>query len=379
MAGAASGVLNTVRQVGLVIGTAAVGALLQNRLVIVDDQPGRGRAAGAAAAGARPVRDRDPAPRPERHPGRRRQNGGISRPGRAARPRWWPRCAGIGHDVFTFGLRERHALDHAAARHPAGPGRGQLPAAQGATAPAGQGPTPRRRRGRPGQMRRRPSARPARRGSAGRLEISGATVVGDGPRALRARTGSGPRTPARRSESQQASGSNRAKNGLPDQLRDRGPGSCAGRRPSARHLGRRRPRRPCPAWPTWTGPRTVRHRPETPCVGVAEDLVGAAPAAPRSSPAGRCPAPRTCSTAPCPSGPASATWTARSRGSSLIDLISGAWVRITAPVAEIRRTASATRRLELAGVREVRHEREGPARGDHLLEQPQRRRRRPGR
>ena len=33
MAGAASGVLNTVRQVGMVIGTAAVGALLQNRLV----------------------------------------------------------------------------------------------------------------------------------------------------------------------------------------------------------------------------------------------------------------------------------------------------------------------------------------------------------
>jgi MFS family permease len=33
MAGAASGVLNTVRQVGLVVGTATVGALLQNRLV----------------------------------------------------------------------------------------------------------------------------------------------------------------------------------------------------------------------------------------------------------------------------------------------------------------------------------------------------------
>jgi hypothetical protein len=33
MAGAASGVLNTVRQVGTVIGTATVGALLQNRLV----------------------------------------------------------------------------------------------------------------------------------------------------------------------------------------------------------------------------------------------------------------------------------------------------------------------------------------------------------
>jgi len=33
LAGAASGVLNTIRQVGMVIGTAAVGALLQNRLV----------------------------------------------------------------------------------------------------------------------------------------------------------------------------------------------------------------------------------------------------------------------------------------------------------------------------------------------------------
>jgi MFS family permease len=33
LAGAASGVLNTVRQVGMVIGTATVGALLQNRLV----------------------------------------------------------------------------------------------------------------------------------------------------------------------------------------------------------------------------------------------------------------------------------------------------------------------------------------------------------
>jgi hypothetical protein len=33
LAGAASGVLNTIRQVGLVIGTAAVGALLSNRLV----------------------------------------------------------------------------------------------------------------------------------------------------------------------------------------------------------------------------------------------------------------------------------------------------------------------------------------------------------
>ena len=46
MAGAASGVLNTVRQVGLVIGTAAVGALLQNRLV--SSMTGQARTRSAA-------------------------------------------------------------------------------------------------------------------------------------------------------------------------------------------------------------------------------------------------------------------------------------------------------------------------------------------
>jgi len=45
MAGAASGVLNTVRQVGLVIGTAAVGALLQNRLVSAMADPASARSA----------------------------------------------------------------------------------------------------------------------------------------------------------------------------------------------------------------------------------------------------------------------------------------------------------------------------------------------
>jgi MFS family permease len=45
MAGAASGVLNTVRQVGLVIGTAAVGALLQNRLVSSIASQARARSA----------------------------------------------------------------------------------------------------------------------------------------------------------------------------------------------------------------------------------------------------------------------------------------------------------------------------------------------
>src|SRR6266545_2263082 len=53
MAGAASGVLNTVRQVGLVIGTAAVGALLQNRLVSSMNSQ--------AATAARAVRGRDQA------------------------------------------------------------------------------------------------------------------------------------------------------------------------------------------------------------------------------------------------------------------------------------------------------------------------------
>ena len=45
LAGAASGVLNTVRQVGLVIGTATVGALLQNRLVSSIANQATGRSA----------------------------------------------------------------------------------------------------------------------------------------------------------------------------------------------------------------------------------------------------------------------------------------------------------------------------------------------
>jgi len=53
MAGAASGVLNTTRQVGSVIGTAAVGALLQNRLVASLTSQASIRSAGLPA----PVRD----------------------------------------------------------------------------------------------------------------------------------------------------------------------------------------------------------------------------------------------------------------------------------------------------------------------------------
>jgi EmrB/QacA subfamily drug resistance transporter len=102
MAGAASGVLNTVRQVGLVIGTASVGALLQNRLVSTMTSQAQTRAAALP-------------------PGLRRrfiteihnsanngiqvgagQNGGIS--GQAGLPaRLAAEVARIGHDVFTSG------------------------------------------------------------------------------------------------------------------------------------------------------------------------------------------------------------------------------------------------------------------------------------
>jgi hypothetical protein len=53
MAGAASGVFNTTRQVGTVIGTAGVGALLQNRLLagLTDQVQQRGAALPAAARG----------------------------------------------------------------------------------------------------------------------------------------------------------------------------------------------------------------------------------------------------------------------------------------------------------------------------------------
>jgi Major Facilitator Superfamily len=52
VAGAASGMINTTRQVGAVIGTAAVGALLQNRLAV--ELP----AAAARRAGVLPAADR---------------------------------------------------------------------------------------------------------------------------------------------------------------------------------------------------------------------------------------------------------------------------------------------------------------------------------
>jgi hypothetical protein len=102
MAGAASGVLNTVRQVGLVIGTAAVGALLQNRLVSTMTSQAQTRAAALPPD----IRHRFIAEiRNSANNGIQvgaGQNGGIS--GQAGLPaRLAAEVARIGHDVFTSG------------------------------------------------------------------------------------------------------------------------------------------------------------------------------------------------------------------------------------------------------------------------------------
>jgi EmrB/QacA subfamily drug resistance transporter len=102
MAGAASGVLNTVRQVGLVIGTAAVGALLQNRLVSTMNSQALTRSTALPPA----VRGRFIT---EIHNSASNgiqvgagQNGGIS--GQAGLPaQLAAEVARIGHDVFTSG------------------------------------------------------------------------------------------------------------------------------------------------------------------------------------------------------------------------------------------------------------------------------------
>ncbi len=103
MAGAASGVLNTVRQVGLVIGTAAVGALLQNRLVSSMNSQ------AAARAAALPQQLRGPfvagikrAASNGIQVGAGQNGSGIKLPpGLPAR--LMAELLRIGHDVFTFG------------------------------------------------------------------------------------------------------------------------------------------------------------------------------------------------------------------------------------------------------------------------------------
>jgi EmrB/QacA subfamily drug resistance transporter len=102
MAGAASGVLNTVRQCGLVIGTAAVGALLQNRLVSAMTTQATTRSA------ALPAQVRGHFVEQIKHSASNGiqvgagQNGGSSAlPGLPARLA--AELARIGHDVFTSG------------------------------------------------------------------------------------------------------------------------------------------------------------------------------------------------------------------------------------------------------------------------------------
>jgi EmrB/QacA subfamily drug resistance transporter len=102
MAGAASGVLNTVRQVGLVIGTAAVGALLQNRLVSAMTA----QAATRSAALPPQVRGRfvagiDSSAKNGIQVGAG-QSGGSANLGSGLPARIVAELARIAHDVFAF-------------------------------------------------------------------------------------------------------------------------------------------------------------------------------------------------------------------------------------------------------------------------------------
>jgi EmrB/QacA subfamily drug resistance transporter len=103
MAGAASGVLNTVRQVGLVIGTAAVGALLQNRLV----SSMAAQASVRSAALPPQVRGRfvtgiGNSARNGIQVGAG-QSGGSTNLGPGVPARVAAQAGRIGHEVFTFG------------------------------------------------------------------------------------------------------------------------------------------------------------------------------------------------------------------------------------------------------------------------------------
>ena len=102
MAGAASGVLNTVRQVGLVIGTATVGALLQNRLVSsMTSQATTRSAALPSQVRGRFITEIQASARGGIEVGAG-QNGGIAR--QSGLPASLAAEVGrIGHDVFTFG------------------------------------------------------------------------------------------------------------------------------------------------------------------------------------------------------------------------------------------------------------------------------------
>jgi MFS family permease len=102
LAGAASGVLNTVRQVGLVIGTAAVGALLQNRLVsAMADQASARSAALPPQVRGRFVTGIDASAKNGIQVGAG-QSGGSTNLGSGLSARVTAEVARISHDVFTF-------------------------------------------------------------------------------------------------------------------------------------------------------------------------------------------------------------------------------------------------------------------------------------
>src|SRR5262249_17746141 len=102
MAGAAPGVLNTIRQVGLVIGTAAVGALLQNRLVsaITAEASTRSAALPPQVRG-RFVAEMDNSARNGIQVGAG-QSGGSTHLAHGLPAQVVAEIARIAHDVFTF-------------------------------------------------------------------------------------------------------------------------------------------------------------------------------------------------------------------------------------------------------------------------------------
>jgi EmrB/QacA subfamily drug resistance transporter len=102
MAGAASGVLNTVRQVGQVIGVAAVGALLQNRLVSsIANQAAIRSAALPPQVRGRFVSEMDRSAKSGIQVGAG-QNGGSTHLAHGIPAHLVAEIARIAHDVFTF-------------------------------------------------------------------------------------------------------------------------------------------------------------------------------------------------------------------------------------------------------------------------------------
>jgi MFS family permease len=102
VAGAASGVLNTIRQVGLVIGTAAVGALLQNRLVsAITSEANTRSAALPPQVRGRFVAEMDSSARSGIQVGAG-QSGGSTHLAQGLPQQIVSEIARIAHDVFTF-------------------------------------------------------------------------------------------------------------------------------------------------------------------------------------------------------------------------------------------------------------------------------------